>query len=144
MQESKEVSTTELRDSIEALASTMEKFPTAEKVEIEVMHHFGDKTYCRTMLGKAGDMIMGKIHRKEHIVIISAGKARIVSEEFGAQEIQAPAVFKSPPGARRAFIVLEDLVLTTVHDNPTNTQDLAELEAYLITDDYTKVELCHG
>ena len=103
------------------------------------MHHFGDHTYVRTMLGKAGDIIVGKIHARDHIVIVSSGRAIVVSEEFGKQEIFAPMVFKSKAGAQRAFHILEDMVLTTVHDNPTNTQDLAELEDYLIKKDHTEV-----
>lgn len=141
MQESN-IETTNLREGIEDLTAAMQKCP--EKVELEVMHHFGDHTYCRTVLMKAGDIVAGKIHKKEHIVIISAGLAKVVSEEFGSQDLRAPLIFKSPPGARRALLIIEDMVWTTIHDNPTNTQDLKILEEMLIAKDYSEVQLCHG
>lgn len=145
MQESNavEVAIPDMRESIETLAEAVGNLPVP-KVEIEVMHHFGDHTYCRTVLMKAGDIIVGKIHKKEHIAIISAGRATVVSEEFGKQEICAPFIMKSPPGARRALYIIEDMVWTTIHDNPTNTQNLAELEEYLIAKDYEGVKLWHG
>lgn len=110
-------------------------------VALEVMHHFMPGIYVRTCLMKAGDIIVGKIHKKEHLVIVSAGRAQVLSEEFGAKEIVAPAVFKSPPGVKRALLVTADCVWSTIHENPTNTQDLSVLEEELIAKDYTEVKV---
>jgi hypothetical protein len=49
--------------------------------------------------------------------------------------VQAGAVWLSGPGAKRATYALEDSILITVHQNPTNTTDLAELEAAIIQEE---------
>lgn len=133
------IDTERLRDDIKRLADKLATCPPESQVELEVMHHFSDGIYCRTVLMKAGDMVVGKIHKKEHVVVISSGHALVVSEEFGPKEIIAPAIFTSPPGARRALLILSDMVWTTVHKNSTNTQDLAKLEDELIAKDYAEI-----
>ncbi len=44
--------------------------------------------------------------------------------------IEAPAIFYSDPGTRRAAIVHEDLVWITVHE--TSETDIEKLEALLV------------
>ena len=130
----------ELRQSIAALEAVAKADPNSFDT-LDVMHHFTSGIYCRTVLMRAGDIVVGKIHKREHIVVVSAGRARVVSEEFGAKEIIAPAVFKSPPGVKRALHILEDMVWTTIHKNASNTEDMSELEAELIAKDYEEVAL---
>src|SRR3954468_10455408 len=125
--EEKAITPLEIRGEILHLETQIRAQPDAF-YELDVMHHFTDGTYARTVLMRAGELIVGKIHKKEHLVIVSAGRARVVSEEFGAKEITAPFVFKSPPGVKRVLLILEDMVWTTVHKNASNTEDLAILE----------------
>lgn len=127
-----------MRESIAALEVAMRQQPDAFNV-LDVMHHFTDGIYCRTVLMRAGELIVGKIHKREHIVIVSAGRAKVISEEFGAKEITAPCVFKSPPGVKRALQILEDCVWTTIHKNETNNEDMDFLEEELIAKDYSGV-----
>lgn len=136
--ESKEITPLQMRTEINNLEQEMKAHPEAISV-IDVMHHYTNGVYARTVLMKAGDLIVGKIHKHEHLVIVSAGRARVVSEEFGAKEIVAPSVFKSPPGVKRALLILEDMIWTTIHKNESNTQDMAVLEDELIAKDYSEV-----
>jgi hypothetical protein len=55
-------------------------------------------------------------------------------------EVQAPMTFISQPGAKRVVLIHEDLVWTTVHANPTDTRDLALIEAAVIAPDYEALE----
>ena len=49
------------------------------------------------------------------------------SKEDGVEEFIAPCYIISPQGAKRIVYAVEDCVITTVHANPTNTEDLDEL-----------------
>lgn len=135
-----ELSTDRLRTGIQSLEAVIRKHPESF-TELDVMHHFSDGTYCRTVLMHAGELIVGKIHKKEHIVVVSAGRARVLSEEFGTKEICAPTVFKSPPGVKRVLLIEEDMVWTTVHKNESNTEDLNILEDELIAKEYGEVSI---
>lgn len=125
-----------IRKSIHSLEKAMEAQPPDTKLALETMHSFADGVYTRTVFMKAGSLITGKIHKKEHIVVIGQGSASVVSEEFGSKTISAPMVFVSPPYVKRALFIHEDMVWTTVHKNPSNTRDLDVLESELIAKDY--------
>jgi len=125
-----------IRDAIGNLEKQMMKVPENLKFALETMHNFADGVYTRTVFMKAGCLITGKIHKKEHVVVIGQGSASVVSEEFGSKVIAAPMVFVSRPFVKRLLFVHEDMIWTTVHQNPTNTRDLELLEKELIAEDY--------
>lgn len=107
-------------------------------VHIETMHHFQPGVYVRTVHMRAGDLIVGKVHKKDHICIISAGSALVISEEFGPVEITAPAIFTSKAGAFRTLFVKEDMVWTTVHNTQFSTQEEVEAELLELPECYIK------
>lgn len=129
-----------IRDSIHSLEASMMALPIEQKVALETKHSFSDGTYVRTVFMKAGSLIVGKIHKLEHVVIIGQGSASVVSEEFGSKVIKAPMVFVSRPYVKRLLFIHEDMVWSTVHKNPTNTRDLDLLEKELIAEDYDQKE----
>lgn len=100
-----------------------------EGLELPVRHHFAPGVYCRELTIPAGVVAVGKIHRTEHLTIISSGKVTIWTEE-GMKTLEAPCLLHSFPGAKRAAYAHTDVVITTIH--PTNETDLAKLEAELI------------
>jgi len=138
-----------------ASVSFLEKF-IKENVKTEVLpdaiplcslkHYFappideyGCGTYARELSMPAGIVLTGKIHRHSHITIVSQGHFILVSEN-GRQEIKAPHTFVSPVGAKRAFYVLEDTVLTTIHLTKHLSEDeLEDIEAEVIAPDYTSL-----
>jgi len=129
-----------IRNSILSLETAMSGLPGETKLGLETMHNFTDGIYIRTVYMRAGSLITGKIHKLEHTVIVSKGRASIVSEDTGAREITAPMIFISPPGVKRLLFIREDMIFTTVHPNPTNTRDLAQLEAALMIESYEALE----
>lgn len=129
-----------IRGSILQLQEAMVKQPQENKVALETMHTFSDGCYVRTVFMKAGSLIVGKIHKLDHVVIIGMGSASVVSEEFGSKHISAPMIFHSRPYVKRLLFIHEDMVWTTVHKNPTNTRDLDFLEKELIAEDYKEIE----
>lgn len=115
-----------LREKIDALETLMLREP---QVEIEPVHHFAHGLYAREITIKAGTLLTGKIHRTEHLNIISKGRI-IVWTEDGMREVAAPFTMVSRPGTKRVGYALEDTVWTTIH--ATMETDLARLERELI------------
>ncbi len=120
----------EIREGVTELAEQLKTLP---QEELPVQHDFLDGVYMRTVVMKAGLIVIGKIHKQEHVAIISKGSATVLTEH-GVQEITAPYMFKSPPGARRALRIHEDMVWTTVHRS--DHTDLVSLEEQLIAKDF--------
>jgi quercetin dioxygenase-like cupin family protein len=120
----------ELRDQVTEMAEYLKQYP---QEDIPVQHEFLDGVYMRTVYMKAGDVIVGKIHKQEHVAIISQGRATVMTEH-GILEIKAPYLFKSPPGARRALLIHEDMIWTTIHRS--DHKDLESLEEQLIAKDF--------
>lgn len=108
------------------------QMPAEHHTEMPVKHHFAHKTYVREMFSPAGSIVIGKTHRYDHTCIVLTGRA-IVYSEHGVKEISAPLTFHSERGAKRLFVVLEDLTLQTVHY--AETDDLAAIEQDLIVPD---------
>jgi len=102
-------------------------------------HYFGFQTYAREMTLPADSLVVGKLHRFPCINFLTKGKVSVGSEE-GNEVVEAPATWISPKGTKRAIYVIEDCIWTTVHGNPTNTQDLEELEKALIAESYAALE----
>jgi hypothetical protein len=125
-----------LRKSISDIEQRMLEVPEEQKLALETRHHFADLVYCRTVFMKAGSLITGRIHAVEHVVVISQGRASVVCEERGSQELVAPMIFVSRAGVKRILFIHEDMIFTTVHQNPENLRDLDELEKKLILPDY--------
>ena len=115
-----------LREKIDTLEALMLREP---QVEIEPVHYFAHGLYAREITIKAGTLLTGKIHRTEHLNIVSKGRI-IVWTEDGMKEVAAPFTMVSRPGTKRVGYALEDTVWTTVH--ATTETDLAKLEAELI------------
>lgn len=103
-------------------------------------HHFAPGMYLREMRIPAGSLLVGKIHKEEHLVVLLQGALRLYTEAGGMQEVRAPAVLRSPPGAKRAALALEDTKWVTVHANPTDTRDLHELEEHIIASSYAEYD----
>jgi hypothetical protein len=86
-----------------------------------VTHHFapvdekyGCCTYARQMFIPKGTLIVGKIHRHQHLNFILQGKVSVATE-FGKKYFEAPCTFISEVGLKRAVYAEEDTIWTTVH-----------------------------
>ena len=113
--------------------------PYLKPVDCPVEHFFAPYMYGRRIFMPAGAYVIGKIHKHAHINNISQGCVEVFTE-FGSEIMQAPFEFVSQPGTKRAVKVLEDCYWTTYHHNPTNTQDLAQLEREIIAESYDELD----
>jgi len=90
-------------------------------------HSFADGIYIREMGMKKGQLGFSAIHKHSYGFFLLSG-ILASSKEEGIEEFIAPCYIISPRGSKRIVYAVEDCVITTVHANPTNTQDLKEIE----------------
>jgi hypothetical protein len=124
-----------MRNSICQLEEAMLQAP---QVEIKTTHYFAEGLYAREIFIPKGTLLTGKIHKTEHLNIISKGKIS-VSTEDGNKIIEAPCTIISRPGTKRAGYALEDTVWTTIH--ATKETDLVRLEQELIAESHEQFAL---
>jgi quercetin dioxygenase-like cupin family protein len=99
--------------------------------------------YGRELTIPAGLTVVGKLHRHSHLTFILKGKM-IISSEEGQHTVSAPSIFVSPAGIKRAFFVLEDAIIATVHltkEHEESDDSLARLEEALISPTYASMGL---
>lgn len=114
------------RAEILRLEHALTKF---EQLEIKTTHYFAEGLYAREIFIPAGTILTGKIHKSEHLNIVSQGRIAVWTED-GMKEVAAPFTMVSRPGTKRVGYALEDTVWTTIH--ATHERDLEKLEAELI------------
>lgn len=90
-------------------------------------HSFADGIYIREMGMKKGQLGFSAIHKHSYGFFLLSG-ILASSKEDGIETFEAPCYIVSPRGTKRIVYAIEDCIITTVHANPTNTQDLKELE----------------
>lgn len=105
----------------------------------EAEHFFAPGMYGRRFSMPAGMLVVGKIHKHAHLMMVLEGRAEIVTE-FGRDMVEEGHVSVSQPGAKRVVLALEDTVFMTVHHNPEDVEDLDEIEAQHIEDEDFKLE----
>jgi hypothetical protein len=131
-----DLSPLELRDKIEQLEGVMLQMKE-EQIEIEPKHYFAEGLYAREITIPKGTTLTGKIHKFEHLNIISKGDISVMTEA-GIKRIQAPATIISQPGTKRVGYAHEDTVWTTIH--ATTERDLVKLEDILVTNSYVALD----
>ena len=123
------------RESILELQESIKEF---EQITPPVDHFFASGMYARQIYMNAGDIVVGKIHKHDHINTISQGRV-FVTTEFGKDEFVAPYTFVSKAGTKRAVFVVEDTIWTTYH--ATESTDLESIEKELIAPDFATLDL---
>jgi quercetin dioxygenase-like cupin family protein len=103
--------------------------------------NYGCGTYARQMFIPKGTLIIGKIHRHQHLNFIMQGKVS-VSTEFGPKYFKAPCIFVSEVGLKRAVIAEEDTIWVTVHlTKHLGEENLAKMEEEVIAPSYKELGL---
>lgn len=119
---------TPTREAIQSFQVELAKY---EQTELTPDHYFADGQYGRELRIPAQTFVVGKIHLHEHLVMLASGEATINTDK-GMERIKGPKMWVSPAGAKRALFTHTDCVFWTTHQNLSNTQDLAALEAAII------------
>lgn len=115
-------------EKIKALQSVIAGLP---QIDVTPNHYFADGMYGRELAIPAGNVVVGKTHRHEHLVLLTKGTVTINTDK-GMETISAPHTWVSQPGAKRVLYTHDDCVFFTVHLNHENSRDLEQIEAYVI------------
>lgn len=105
------------------------------QITIEICHHFAPGIYSREMRMPSGSVVVGKIHKTEHLCVLAKGRVTVVSED-GKKEYSAPSVIHSMPGTKRALHAHEEVVWINFHHNPTNENDISKIDDLFVVDTF--------
>ena len=103
-------------------------------------HSFSDGMYVREIFIPAGTVLTGKIHKHSHPNFLLSGEVEVFTEFEGLQRLKAPLSMISKAGTKRAVRAITDVVWVTVHSNPSDTQDLKQLESEIISPSFDALE----
>jgi hypothetical protein len=99
--------------------------------------------YCREIHLPADSLVVGRIHRHDHMNIISQGSLTVYTE-FGEETLTAPASFISKAGTKRVVWTHEDAIWTTIHPNPDDEQVIEVLENRYTAAEYAELGMTVG
>jgi len=102
-------------------------------------HTFADSIYIREMTIEQGEVIIGAIHKHLHVWFLLSGNITVLSDGE-LKEYQAPCTVLSEPGVKRVIYGNEESIFTNVHKNPTNIEDVKELEKQIVALNYEEYE----
>lgn len=128
------------RETILALQEAMTaEIPEEERMDIpsRTSHYFAPGLYCRQFELKAGEVIIGKIHKHAHLITLVHGTVDIV-DEFNNVRMTGPQTWVSTPGVKRAIYAHSDTMFLTFH--PTEETDLVKIEHHVIAPTYEALE----
>ena len=124
-----------LENAIRSMPEDVQHSP--DLVDEMTTHYFAPGLYARRLDRKAGDVIVGKIHKHDHLAMVVSGELTIV-DEFGSRRVKGPHVFLSKAGAKRATYAHTDAIFMTFH--PTDETDLEVIEREVTADSYEDLE----
>mgnify|MGYP003633665229 FL=1 len=107
--------------------------------EFELKHTFADGIYIRQMEMKKDSVVVGAIHNHLHVWFLLTGHITVTTES-STEDYISPCYVVSTPGVKRVIYANEESIFVNVHKNPTNTQNLDELEAEIVSINYKEYE----
>jgi hypothetical protein len=133
-------SLTKQRADILKLESAMQDQPGYMEGDgpCKIKHYFAPGVYVREMWMPADCLITGKIHKTEHICILSKGKVTVANGD-ASTTYEAPQTIISKIGAKRAIYAHEDSVWSNIH--PTELDDPEEIENEIIAESFEALDL---
>lgn len=100
-----------LREKVAIMERAMLDMP---QVAMEPIHHFADGLYGRELFIPAGTLIVGKVHKRDHLNFLIQGDITVFTDG-GMKRLKAPCILKSKAGIKRVGFTHEDTIWVTVH-----------------------------
>tara|TARA_R110000823_G_scaffold12245_8_gene41004 strand:+ start:302 stop:763 length:462 start_codon:yes stop_codon:yes gene_type:complete len=107
--------------------------------EFPLKHSFADGIYIRQMGMSKDSLVVGAVHNHLHAWFLLTGKITVITEST-EEDFIAPCYVISTPGVKRIIYAIEESIFVNIHKNPSNTQDLDELEAEIVSKNYKEYE----
>lgn len=125
------------RDKLVELETKMKELEDELGIDIPPVEYHCGGVYAREITIPAGTALVGEIHLKDQINVVSQGTIRVSTEE-GVKLIQAPCTFISPAGTKRAGYAVTDTVWTVFH--ATESSDEATIREEFIAPNYETLD----
>lgn len=120
-----------------------------DKTECPVKHYFEPGMYIRQMTIPDGTWFIGRPHLVGHRCVLVTGTLKLITER--GSSIKHPGdEMTTVPGYMTALFALSDVEAWTYHPNPTESRDVAALEAEIfqslesIIEDVVQMKLLKG
>jgi quercetin dioxygenase-like cupin family protein len=120
---------------IQAFEAVLRQLPN--QLELENYHHFSDGVYLRELVIPAGAVLVGKLHKTRHFLLITRGRIQCKTDA-GMVDLEAGDIIETHPGTKRVLLAYEDSVMVTIH--VTSKTDLAEIEKDVIEPETPAIE----
>jgi quercetin dioxygenase-like cupin family protein len=104
-----------------------------------IKHTFADGVYVRQMDLKKDSVVVGAIHKHLHVWFLLTGHISVATENT-VEDYLAPCYVVSTPGVKRVILANEDSIFVNIHKNPSNTEDIDELEKEIVALNYKEYE----
>lgn len=121
-----------MRRRVDVLQRELAALP---QYEPKTEHFFHGGMYCRKVTRKEGVLVVGRVHKQEHLYVIVTGRLLVTDGASEPVECRAGDVILSMPGTKRAVLSLEPSVCMTFHKTDARTVEEAERE--LVEEDPT-------
>tara|TARA_R110001583_G_scaffold12670_5_gene56020 strand:- start:2225 stop:2722 length:498 start_codon:yes stop_codon:yes gene_type:complete len=121
------------------VAGTEGKPIVSDSTLVPIRHFFMDGVYVREMTMYKDTVVIGAIHKHLHMCFLLTGKITVTNEEGTIDHI-APCFIVSTPGIKRVLYAHEDSIWYNTHKNPSNTEDVGELEKDIVAISYKEYE----
>ena len=102
-------------------------------------HTFADSIYIRQMTMNKDSLVVGAIHNHLHVWFLLSGHITVATEDESLEYL-APCHVLATPGTKRVIHANEYSVFVNVHKNPTNNQDIEELEREIVSATFEEYE----
>lgn len=121
--------------TIQAFEGVLRQMPN--QIVPENYHHFGPGVYLRELVMPAGTLIVGKLHKTAHFLIVTHGLIECKTDA-GMEMLKGGDIILTQPGIKRVLLAHEDSAMVTVH--VTDKTDLSEIEKDVIEPEYPLIE----
>ena len=128
-----------IADNENIIAGTKDKPIVTNSEKIPIRHFFMDGVYVREMTMYKDTVVVGAIHKHLHMCFLLEGHLMVANEEDIIEYI-APCFIIAKPGIKRVLYSKEDSVWYNTHKNPSNTEDIGQLEKELVAINYKEYE----
>ena len=110
-----------------------------DSTHFPLKHTFADGIYVRQMSMKKGSVVVGAIHKHLHVWFLLTGHISVATEK-DVEDYVAPCYVVAKPGTKRVIYANEQSIFVNIHKNPTNTQDIQQLEKDIVAKDFKEYE----
>jgi hypothetical protein len=129
-----------IRDNIVRLETNIKTFKQENGIpdpDCPLTHTFAPGAYARTIYVPRDTLIVTKIHKYAHLMMLMHGSAIVATEE-GPVTYTAPRIMTTKAGTKRAIYTKTDVIWTTVH--VTEKTDLEEIEEEIIAKSFAEFD----